>query len=124
MQETEISSVPPIMLLTIRLLWREMLTRSQVIAGDAAMGEVGLKQRAEVQLQLPTVGAAPPNPTRVTLHEELPIWTELNSQRFCVSTHCVFSPFSWCLTILASQHAEVLLCVHTAPTAGRTHVLV
>ena len=34
------------------------------------MGEVGLKQRAEVQLQLPTVGAAPPNPTRVTLHEE------------------------------------------------------
>ena len=30
MQETEISSVLPIMLLTIRLLLREMLTRSQV----------------------------------------------------------------------------------------------
>lgn len=57
-----------------------VLTRSQVIAGDALMGEVGLKHRAEVQLQLPTPGAPPPNATRVTMHQESVVISDVCTQ--------------------------------------------
>jgi hypothetical protein len=39
-----------------------------------------LKHRAEVQLQLPTAGAAPPNPTRVTLHQESVLISDVKNE--------------------------------------------
>jgi hypothetical protein len=69
---------PPLATLTVELggVCRPLLYAYNVLSNTCVSvvrtlrREVGLKHRAEVQLQLPTAGVQRPNPTRVTLHQE------------------------------------------------------
>ena len=53
--------------------------------------EVGLKHRAEVQLQLPTAGAPRPNTTRVTLHQESVLISDVKTEK-----GTQYYQVSWC----------------------------